>query len=177
MPGSLIQQFLNFVWSNPLVLFSPALAFGLMGLIMCVVSWTLINKGKSRKNWPSVPGKITSSKAPRIITLDLGARDIERFIPHVRFSYIVEGTTYHGELDVAYDSWQFRSKAERLVRHYPAGMNVTIYYDPKDPKNSVLQRSSARNIVGMIVGILMLVLGITTGCMWLLAVLSGFKHS
>ena len=41
-------------------------------------------------------------------------------------------------------SWDFkdRFKAKRIVKPYPVGKAVDVYYDPLDPANSVLLKGS-----------------------------------
>lgn len=180
MLGTFVQQFLNYVWSNPLILFIDSVTFGFMGLLLCFIHGNLLKKDRSRKSWPSVTGQVTSATAPRVVVSSYGKHGREyrtKYIPHVKYSYTVDGTAYHGELDVSYDGWYFRSRANHLLERYPVGKEVTVYHDPQEPKSSVLERSSVRSIIGLVAGVLISLFSIAIGCAWLLAVLSSFRHS
>ena len=173
MLETFVQQFLNYVWSNPSILFINSVTFGFMGLLLCVVYRDFLNRDRSRKNWPSVMGQVLSATAPRVVISRRGEHGREyrtKYIPHVKYSYAVDGMDYHGELDVSYDGWYFRSRAKRLLEHYPAGKEVTVYYDPQNPKSSALVRSSLRNVVGLITGVLISLLSVAIGCVWLLSI-------
>src|SRR5258708_2202831 len=141
MPTSLLGQIFSSLISDPLVLFILSAVLGVLGLILSFVYWDLLKKAGARKNWPSVPGKITTSHVTRkevSVANGAGTQLEEKYIPHVKFSYTVGGTAHEGELDTGINAWLFRGSAESVVKHYPVGATLPVYYDPADPKNAVL---------------------------------------
>ena len=85
----------------------------------------------SRK-WTATRGQIESStvaspRAPRLSTV---------VVPDVHFWYDVEGVRYEGT-PVRFNFHAYRA-ADTIVR-YPVGKHVTVYYNPRSPKQSVLE--------------------------------------
>lgn len=60
----------------------------------------------------------------------------------IRYRYAVNGRSFEGDT-LRYSTAAFHSSergwAERAVRKYPVGASVTVYYDPHDPAQSLLQ--------------------------------------
>jgi Protein of unknown function (DUF3592) len=93
--------------------------------------WTVIRQHES-KHWPTTTGKILESN------LD---GDSDGWFPHVRYAYTVNKKYYMHDRLYFYDN-NSSSKREAL-RHlspYPIGQTVTIYYNPRKPEDSVLDR-------------------------------------
>src|SRR5258708_31708028 len=148
MPTSLFRQMFSLLISDPLVLFILSAVLGVLGLILSLIYWDLLKKAGARKNWPSVPGKITTSHVSKTeANVGTGGRSLYevKYIPHVKFSYTVGGTAHEGELDTGINAWLFRGSAESVVKHYPVGATLPVYYDPADPKNAVLIKAPAAN--------------------------------
>jgi hypothetical protein len=97
-----------------------------------VVHW--YRKARMMSRWPTVPGVITSDWD----TLYNGK---------IRYSYQVRGKQYVGRRVF----WQTgESSADRspqvLTETYPPGNAVTVYYDPRSPKTSVLEPWNRQNM-------------------------------
>jgi hypothetical protein len=97
------------------------------------------------KDWPSVPGKVTSSR----VSYDSSSSE-NGAVPFVTYTYEVQGKTYKenrispGILTVAGET-----SAEKVVALYPKGKEVSVYYNPKNPAEAYLEKSSQRQIGGM----------------------------
>jgi hypothetical protein len=104
----------------------------------------LRNAANAVKNWPSVLGKVTTSRVSYETT------DKTNATPFVTYTYDVDGKTYKegsispGDLTIA-DT----ENAEKVVARYPRGSVVTVYYNPKNPSQAVLEKSSQAQIGGM----------------------------
>lgn len=101
---------------------------------------------KRASRWPAATGKVISSRSEaRKVDRSSGAgkdrivdTEIRNFAA-VRYSYDVAGTRRTGDrIGLAHDVGNFQV-AEKLKK-YPAGAIVTVYYDPQDPRKSVLER-------------------------------------
>jgi hypothetical protein len=104
------------------------LAFGLI-----VLGWGIfeVRAGLASERWPSVIGHITESNV-----VDIPQRYGTQPTPIIRYEYEAVGGRYVGK------RVSFRMMAPpSLVDQYSFGSTVTVYYDPADPGNSVLQPS------------------------------------
>jgi hypothetical protein len=59
--------------------------------------------------------------------------------PVLRYRFDVEGKTYEGTLLSHSDEAMQQADAEAVVARYPAGSEVTVYFDPSHPKRCVLE--------------------------------------
>lgn len=82
-------------------------------------------RGHPSSDWPSTEGRVTHS---------IIARGGETSGLHFRYDFTVEGRDYTGER-VSFGSVRGR----RVVEEYPQGAEVTVYYDPANPGESVLE--------------------------------------
>jgi hypothetical protein len=89
--------------------------------------------------WPTVPGKVEWSRIERT---PRGHTTYFRLV--IDYRYEVGGRDYEG------DTVQFgpprvtgQGLIERLADKYTAGAQVTVHYDPDDPRNAVLETSDA----------------------------------
>jgi Protein of unknown function (DUF3592) len=102
-------------------------------------------------HWLSVQGRVYASRvvqeesySPGGDIGDPGQRTTV-YLPEVRFEYRVADREYAAKQvqvgDPVQLSWP--DAAERIVRSYPVGRDVTVYYDPADPNRAVLERKVA----------------------------------
>lgn len=91
------------------------------------------------KTWPSTTGVVIRSM------VDASGGRTTSFFANVMYEYEVNGMTYQGNVLRAGD--QFIRKTSRTmgtaqakVDEYPAGRQVTVYYDPANPANAALER-------------------------------------
>ena len=64
--------------------------------------------------------------------------------PEILYEFSVEGKQYTGVRRTLL-TWQTSGSqpAEAVVSNYPVGKKVTVYYDPRNPRESILIRESA----------------------------------
>lgn len=113
------------------------LACGLIALAAGVVGYSATRR---MAGWPSAPGRVVLSET---YTGEFRGRAL-RYAPAVRvaYEYTVDSQAFTGErvgqgpvpLEAA------SAESQRLLRDYPAGAAVTVYYDPADPASAVLER-------------------------------------
>jgi hypothetical protein len=176
-------SFLQFVTgrllADPLTLFILTVLFGLLGAVLVAVYRGALAGDRARRNWPSVPGRITSARLSRqaVRTGRLGEETREAYIPQVKFAYTVQGTAYEGRLDTGMNTWMLKGAGERVVKRYPSGATVSVYYDPSAPRNSTLSLSSAGDVLGLSAGIGGCALGLALGVAWIYAIAAPFLNS
>jgi hypothetical protein len=90
------------------------------------------------KGWLQVEGRITRSKL--MVRRPSAGNDIGTAVnvPDIAYSFMAGGLSYQGRrVSLGDISGKF---AEEAVRRYPVGSVVTVYYDPADPSDCVLER-------------------------------------
>jgi len=96
-------------------------------------------KGKASQAWPTVTGKISESKLEEYTTTEKREGRKKKVTRHravINYAYNVEATVYSsnriafgGQPDSPYN----------LVKAYPQGKEVKVYYHPQDHSMAVLQ--------------------------------------
>jgi hypothetical protein len=91
-------------------------------------------------DWPETRGRIESSRIDVYgAGLPGGKGDTNTYVPHLRYSYSVNGVSFSNDRitlwDSAYSSW--RSATQRIPRPGSDG-TIAVYYDPNEPTHAVL---------------------------------------
>ncbi len=129
------------------------LCFGSFVLIFgAVAAWLLFTYFQQRRKagesagWPATQGKIVLSTVKASTTrhsTDSGMW-VERtsYFPKVQYEYSVMGKTYTGGRIAfgASKGFSSRAGAEKVLERYPVGATVTVYYNPDNPADAVLER-------------------------------------
>jgi hypothetical protein len=89
------------------------------------------------RDWPSVPGKVLTSKVVYKTSSNRSTR------PAVTYTYTVAGKTYQGEtIRPGWIKSSGQKYAEKIVRRYPKGAEVTVCANPENPSKACLERYS-----------------------------------
>jgi hypothetical protein len=96
--------------------------------------WGELRKARQSVDWPTTPGKVLSSEV-----VDAG-EDNMQFAAAITYAYRVRGKTHKGD-QVALGQWATSDvkPVRRLVRQFPVGKVVPVYYNPEDPAEAVLK--------------------------------------
>ena len=144
-----------------------AAGFGFFGIVFLALGGYEFWQGSKTKDWPASQGKIIeseietrSSSSPRHGRTS--RRDTDYSV-RIRYSYEVAGQKLEGQrLQYGYKSHDERSSAKQEQSRYPSGKEVQVFYDPKNPKSSVLLKGSGTSWLAMGLGFMALVLGSVT---------------
>ncbi len=118
-----------------------------MALILAAMAWRMRKTDRENAglfaasaNWPTVSGTISSA----MISSGGAGESGSTFEPKVDFTYSVADREYAGNR-ISFGRLRFVSeqKARAVLANYPVGSAATVAYDPGDPKNSILDRSTA----------------------------------
>jgi hypothetical protein len=94
---------------------------------------------KRAKDWPSAPGRVKSSR----ISYE-SSTEKTNGMPYVVYVYEVNGRKYEGSVIVPGDlTIAGNDYAAKIVARYPAGTNVSVYYNPSNPEDAFLERYSS----------------------------------
>jgi hypothetical protein len=105
--------------------------FLVVGVPGVFVMLRMLESARSEPGWIRIPGVVLES---RILNT------AEGYLPTIRYEYNFEGDRHENSMFksmvIASSS---RSPSERVVRRYPVGANVTVYVNPKNPSDGVLE--------------------------------------
>jgi len=112
-----------------------------MAAILAAVGLWLLLQGLRRllfrnpeRQWRATEGTITES----FVEEDTRG-DGPTYWPRVKYRYDVDGISYVGECIAPFQGVGFRSIARRERARYPAGRTVTVYVNPRNPGDAVLE--------------------------------------
>lgn len=137
--------------THPLVLFLAALF--LIGLAMAAFGIYFIVLGNEARSWPEVEGRVISTtiRIERDIAHGPKATRAQReqlrqYYPSVTYGWTVDGKSYTGsryQLGTTHEKYRERADAKQAAARFPAGSAIPVYYDPGDPSQAVLDRSTS----------------------------------
>jgi hypothetical protein len=136
-----------------------ALAVLALGTLVLAISLIRVYKFRASKTWISTTGKIISSEME---TRRGGRRRSITYHAAIVYDYSVEGTKYSGNRICFGDYGSSDANhARQILNRYPAGMQVSVYYNPSKPKDAVLERRLSWTVyLALIVGFAVSALGI-----------------
>jgi hypothetical protein len=146
---------------------APATVFAVcMGVAALVMFFGARRATKIATNWPYVRGKIVSSGTE--FYRDTSNHNPVRtfYAPLVEFSYTVNGIEYRSnQIKVGMKVSGTQDYAEKIAARYPAGSEIDVHYDPKNPTNAALESPTGFNWV---------ILGISAACFAIAVYASGY---
>ena len=104
------------------------------------------------KNWPVAKGTIV-----RAWVSSGSFRGNKEYYPEVNYVYEVGNARFYSDrIELGNDnSCNNQKEAETMLREYPVGASVIVYYDPYNPEKAVLKRGRTPNY-GVVVFMLMM---------------------
>lgn len=118
------------------------LVFALVGLLAFKAMFlTPLQQTREAKAWTEAAATVVSSKV-KSHTGD----DSTTYSPYIAYRYEINGEDYLGDRYsfIGGSSSGYDSKAA-IVGQYPQGRAITIYYDPANPAESVINRDASKN--------------------------------
>lgn len=121
---------LQFVLTRRILLWLLGVLLGFS--LACLPQYLRIKKSAQ---WPSVPGVITTS------FIQPGTcKNIPCFHGEIGYRYCVGNREYTGNaFDLGRSHWAAREAWQRQLDRYPVGKSVSVYYEPGDPAQAVLE--------------------------------------
>lgn len=119
-----------------------ALAIDAAILLAAMVKWQKI---AAARHWQATVGRIVSSQAEaRLVRKSpIGENMVEnseiRNFAAVTYAFNVGRAKFHGNR-LSFGTDTGNAGVTEALKRYPEGMEVTVYYDPSDPENCVLDR-------------------------------------
>lgn len=125
------------------------------GCVAFLIGKPILDNAKASESWPSVPGRIIESEMER--HRNDGKTTYSALIA---YEFTVNNQTFEGDgVWFGQYSTSDRSEISNIVRQYPVGQQVDVYYAADDPTNCVLQPGVTTSSY-LVFGIGLLFLGI-----------------
>jgi hypothetical protein len=143
-----------------LFLICGCVSLGFMSFLVSEGAKRLVNAAASY-TWPTAEGKVISSTVSTGKVLVPRPQPMEQTVyqADVLYEYVVAGRTYSSSMVTFGDySSPDPSHADSIVKKYPVGSSVTVYYSPGEPETSVLERGVTWSTVAYAVPFLLVVL-------------------
>lgn len=147
------------------------LIFGGIGAFLLYRAYKTRQQADASQGWPSVQGQVVDTHVDHSARSDADGDMVDSYNPMVNFTYQVGGNTYHGD-KVSYSpqrSFDSEAKAQAALQRYPVGGSVTVYYNPANPSESVLEKSAGGFAVSLVIGIVFILIALCTVCISLAA--------
>lgn len=126
--------------SIPALIIVFGFIFG-MGFMPLYIGYQEVKGAFASSNWPFVYGTITHSEVKITEERVSGSTTTKRnysYQPEIKYEYYLDGMPLIGER-VRFGGVSNRQIAENLVGIYKPGDEVQVYYNPDNPKDSVLE--------------------------------------
>ena len=150
------------------------MASSVTGIILLVLAGFLLLRGGpgvlallASRSWTEVPGTIVGSGVQTYLTQAGGGQgraSAQRSV--VAYTYEAGGQTHTGSRAAFGAPLGFGAGlgavARAQARQHEPGTEVTVWVDPRDHANSVLRRTAPSSVVMTAIGLVVLVLGLTS---------------
>jgi hypothetical protein len=118
-------------------------------------------KAKLSLSWPSTPGRVIESRVVESHSSDSDGDTTTTYRPYIKYEYQVVGATFTSDklsIGPAVSTSNYR-KSQDKVNRMPAGSTVTVFYNPDDPTDAVLEQRSNATLM-LVLGIVFTVIGL-----------------
>jgi hypothetical protein len=114
------------------------IALPMVVLVLVMVATKLI-QARRAADWPQTTGKILKAGMVAKHHKFSGEATTVTNVPVVEYEFTANGSSWRGSrISIGEDTGGANSEA--TLKRYAAGTSVTVFYDPKDPSNCVLER-------------------------------------
>lgn len=123
-----------------------SLAFIATGAGILYYARSVSAKAQQSLSWPSTEGVISHSAVLREMQETSGSTRAATYKADVAYRYKVQGRDYSSERITLADYSSTTGRAQGIVNRYPDSAAVTVYYNPDDPSDAVLERDAGSGI-------------------------------
>lgn len=124
--------------------------FAALGVYLIITSLKNKSKAEQSAEWPVAAGEITHG----FIHTEGNQDGFFRYIPKVDYVYQVGSQVFDGTNLTFGQGARYKTSdsAEEVIKHYPVGSQVNVYYNPKKPEEAVLDPEAVEFRSGLING-------------------------
>jgi len=118
-----------------------SIGFLLIGLLLLILFLKNVYLGYKSDFWLETTAEVIRSKLS--VSQDDGS---DSYNIVVNYKYSVEGKVYeNNRINFGYRNMRDGGKAKNIIYKYRTGVIVPVYYNPKDPNQSVLEKGYSLN--------------------------------
>lgn len=134
--------------------FVYAFPLAMVGLLAAAAFYKWLEV-RAAADWPQTTGKVVVStpQARRVGAFDArrrrGKGDEVRNFAHIVYEYTVSGQAFRNDRVSIGENLGNFEVAETIAR-YPVGKVVTVYYNPRKPREAVLERDAPKGLLGCV---------------------------
>jgi hypothetical protein len=133
------------------------LALGAVSVVLIVFGFAATRTPGKSKDWPTVTGQVLAST----ITYRSGSRGSRSPYPFVMYTYQVAGQQYQSQR-IYFGSEVGGSAMTGVIKKYPIGAQIPVYYNPQNPADAVLEHSSPASKVLIWIGLILIAVAAAT---------------
>ena len=145
-----------------------ALLFITIGVVLILLHRRNKRKAEESMSWLETSGTVNESKVVQgsnmLMSNDEDGESTPVFFPEISYTYQVAGLEYTSKrlTFAGTNSYSKRENAEKAASFYPVGTQLHVYYDPKNPKEAVVDRTAKISKMVLTFGILFIIIGLIT---------------
>lgn len=114
------------------------LVFVLVGGVILYFGVRQILRANASHSWLSVTGVVMVAELGKHVGRD--PDDATTYSADISYDYVVNDHSYvNGAVDFGSVQTSDPSTARRVLKRYPVGLQVPVYYNPDDPQDAVLE--------------------------------------
>jgi hypothetical protein len=150
----------NFFLSGPGIIME--VVFLAAGVWVIIATRRNLKKGEASLSWPTTTGTITRTWVEESYTEDDDGWKDYSYSPRWEYQYAYLGQTYSSNRLTygATKAYNSESQAVEALHDFPQNSQVTVYYDPNAPEDSVLIPGAEGTIIGYFLGGIFVVISV-----------------
>lgn len=114
------------------------LVFVLVGGVILFFGVRQILRANASTTWPTVTGVVTVAELGKHLGHDRD--DATTYSADISYDYVVNDHSYvNGTVNFGSVQTSDPSTARRVLKRYPVGLQVPVYYNPADPQEAILE--------------------------------------
>ena len=135
-----------------------AFIFLVVGAGLSFWGWNILQNAKASTSWPTAQGQIIKSE----VTRSRDGEGHDSYSPEVTYTYLAKKRAYKSyAIKFGENSYDNKSMSEKIAAAYPVGKKVSVYYNPEDPDNSVLEQGvTIGSYIVLGIGVLFVAIGL-----------------
>jgi len=115
--------------------------FIVAGSYMLYLDYQTYLTDEEMDTWESTNGTVTATEVRTVHISGKGSH--YEYYPDIQYSYVVDGEVHYDKRTAPIDGYyETYDGADSCLARYPVGGNITVYYDPDDSSESVLDQDN-----------------------------------
>jgi hypothetical protein len=138
---------------------AQVLVVAVIGIGIFLVGFFQMKKSRAAASWPSAPGMIRKAEIGRDQSVDHEATATLKLC--IEYNFQASGGEHTGTR-IRFDETLYHSmkEAQKELSRYPVGGPVTVFFDPQNPAECVLEKRNPSGMVFLVVGAIISIVAI-----------------